>query len=852
MFSFPLIFQAVLLGFAGNFGVFLKATMADEAASQNKNLQNSPQGNIVVKNEFCAIEFTPGSGELAGITNVPLKDSVLKGKPTFGTPFRIHADFPKEWLLDTNTERESLVHLGPEGLTLKSSNKKTTSEGEQLELIYAGNDFECTLQILLSAASGNSTWTLAVKNTGVTPRDIFVEFPRFNGVQLGSPDSKNMQTVLNQAGWVDEAWKRGGIYGNSGQWSMQWHAVFDPASQSSLGLIVMDPDIRNKRLYLGNPSIAVQYFPPYHLAAQESLALPPVRLMIYQGDWKATARAYAAWYAKAFQHAMPPKWFQESDTIDGQHFKKKKGPKDQPDSRGPFALNSFKELPAAVLQTPIDNIEYAFWSQGSALFGKHTDGDNLVRSDLGGAEAMAEGFDGVRKLGLHSTLYIEGYIVAKESELAKSGKAERWSVMQRDGNIDGPYTNQGFYHMCPGCEEWQDHLVSVVTRVLKECRPDGIRLDSLGFYFLPCYNPAHHHRSPFDYNVWMTQLLTKVHNAAVAIDPNVLLTTEAPVDFYGQWFHGALTQVYSSTVPPMRLALAPYRPVVYAPGGAVWGSLSGLASGRENGGTGAQTGNSNWICAQTPVHETFIGGNVADQDPVANQDPTTNDFTTKVPATSDSTNASDSKIVARRFFDERCEVIVAARVPTQKARWADGVPLSDQRSHFELSTPAGSVLPKKIAVCNIETLDWQGYEPTVRDGNIVVATDSNWLLVVIPRGENRLVSFDPLPSVKPGGGVTMRPTTLAGNVASNVSPDASANASTNVLNDASNRVEVWAPGLEVGEGGNALAQVQLGEAVAIHVPKDALPGWYQVRVRGQNTLGVKRLLHVVAENAPQN
>jgi hypothetical protein len=197
-------------------------------------------------------------------------------------------------------------------------------------------------------------------------------------------------------------------------------------------------------------------------------------------------------------------------------------------------------------------------------------------------------------------------------------------------------------------------------------------------------------------------------------------------------------------------------------------------------------------------------------------------------------------------------VIVAARVPTQKARWADGVPLSDQRSHFELSTPAGSVLPKKIAVCNIETLDWQGYEPTVRDGNIVVATDSNWLLVVIPRGENRLVSFDPLPSVKPGGGVTMRPTTLAGNVASNVSPDASANASTNVLNDASNRVEVWAPGLEVGEGGNALAQVQLGEAVAIHVPKDALPGWYQVRVRGQNTLGVKRLLHVVAENAPQN
>jgi hypothetical protein len=36
------------------------------------------------------------------------------------------------------------------------------------------------------------------------------------------------------------------------------------------------------------------------------------------------------------------------------------------------------------------------------------------------------------------------------------------------------------------------------------------------------------------------------------------------------------------------------------------------------------------------------------------------------------------------------------------------------------------------------------------------------------------------------------------------------------------------------------------------VPKEAPPGWYQVRIRGQNTLGVKRMLHVVGGDAKAN
>ena len=99
----------------------------------------------------------------------------------------------------------------------------------------------------------------------------------------------------------------------------------------------------------------------------------------------------------------------------------------------------------------------------------------------------------------------------------------RWAVMHKDGTLTGPYSYQGFYHMCPGAVEWQDHLASMVARLLRETGADAVRLDSLGFYYLPCYNPAHEHATPFGYNDWIKQLLAKVRKAAIAVNPDVLL-----------------------------------------------------------------------------------------------------------------------------------------------------------------------------------------------------------------------------------------------------------------------------------------------------------------------------------------
>ena len=561
---------------------------------------------VGIENRHCRIEFDRKTGGLRRLTNRLLGDECLKGGRPEAVPFRIYADFTKEFELADNPAAISRTVIQPGKCRLVE-----VRDDRGLALRYAGGGLEVRLRVALAEQTGASDWSLRVTNTGAKPRKIMVSFPCLAGVRLGPDATTNLATAMDQAGTITPAWARhGGIVGHSHQMSMQWHAIWDPVSHSALGLILMDADARPKRLVLAKPNIELSYFPPVTLAPGATLDLPPARVLVYRGDWRPAARAYRAWFDQAYTCVEPPAWFRRSDGCEGRHFKKG-GPGITADYGGQFVLDSFRDLPRAHLGIPIDNLEYACYSRGSMLHGVHTDGDNIIREDMGGAAAMREGIAGVHRLGLHATLYIEGYIVHKESELARTGKAERWSVMHKDGSITGNYTKQGFYHMCPGCTQWQDHLATTVTRLLRETGADGVRLDSLGFYFLPCYNPAHKHATPFGYNQWMKQLLAKVREAAIKVNPKVLLTTEAPVDWFGQWFHGALTQVYPRDLPPMRLAVGPYRPYAYAPGGPVWGSVSGLAGGRTCWEADLETLEGNWLCARFPAHEALVWGDVA-------------------------------------------------------------------------------------------------------------------------------------------------------------------------------------------------------------------------------------------------
>ncbi len=756
---------------------------------------------ITLENSFCRITFDHTSGILKGITNKSLHDDCLK-QAAGSLPFRIYMDFNKEYELGDDPAAISRTVLSPDNCQIKPVRQSEN----RLSLLYSANNLEIELSIALEKDSGNSDWSLRICNTGSESRPILPVFPWLGGVHPGDAAAPNLATVMNQAGTYGPAWQHhGGYCGNGGQWSMQWHALWEPATRSAFGLILMDPEAKAKQLRLKKPTIEVAYFPPITLAPGASYELPPARLLVYAGDWRLAARAYRNWYDTALPHAELPQWFKDSDMLDGRHFAKGV-PGSQPAYGVQTLLERFSELPRAHLSRPFDNTEYAFYSRGSMLYGKHTDGDNIIREDMGGAEAMRDGIAKVHQLGRHVTLYIEGYIVAQESELAKSGKAERWSVMDRKGSISGPYTKQGFYHMCPGCAEWQDHLAATASRLLHDTGADGIRLDSLGFYFLPCYNPAHHHPSPFGYNEWIKQLLSKVRAAALVENPNALLTTEAPVDWYGQWFHGALTQVYPRDLPAMRLAVGPYRAVAYSQAGPVWVSVAGLAGGRIACEQNLDALEENWLCAWHPVREALTEGDVADIDP----------------------NASDPNVVARQFKGDHYWAIVAVRpASTEPFQWPVATGLAAQQDEYALTIHdlgAKAKEPMNIFVCDVQTLTWSPLEPERSGDDLIVQLNTNWALIVVSEAKGpTLVDIAPPVVMHPGEAATLHfsPCTIQ--------PQGSVPL----------RVQIHVPGL------NAPSDfLSAPGETRIQVPKDALPGYYSATLSGEGILGAKRFIRV--------
>jgi hypothetical protein len=97
----------------------------------------------------------------------------------------------------------------------------------------------------------------------------------------------------------------------------------------------------------------------------------------------------------------------------------------------------------------MDTCEFAFHCRRSMLeeaTGKSvlwTDADTVIREDLGGAPALKKRLKEVHDLGSHFTFYMDSYLCPEDADLAISGKAREWAVMNKDGSSLGNYTEPG-------------------------------------------------------------------------------------------------------------------------------------------------------------------------------------------------------------------------------------------------------------------------------------------------------------------------------------------------------------------------------------------------------------------------
>ncbi|MBR4941694.1 MAG: hypothetical protein IKZ19_06825 [Clostridia bacterium] len=581
---------------------------------------------FILENEKIILGLDENSGSLVRLYSKTAGRELIQPQKAHVSPFGIYRGFEKPFVFSDFAKPIDPETLCTEFLTPENPVFADSEKGASVTYSLGRG---LSAQLGIELADDCARLSLKLTNCGDCEVSLIPDFPRLDGVCL--PDDGRMLGV-NQAGAVDRIWAYpGGVYGNAADQSAQLGCLFH--ENTCLGFYIEDPEFVGKYIRYSRPAVSVIWFPEKILRPGESLTLPTAVITAYAGSWHETPRKYSAWFRKSFDLPEIPDSIRSNDSYRGMWFEKK-GKPNSPVAPLGQPLDRFEELSVHFDEYGVDILEYAFFSQLSAQekpldfinccgsTRRHTDGLNVVRSDLGGKEALRRGVELAHEKGKKVMLYVEGLIVPRESDLFKViPQAENWKYMNPDGSNDGPYTYDGFVHMCCGSEEWQDHLANTCARLVADTGVDGIRLDSFAFYHWPCYDPAHHHHSPFDCNKWMIRLLKKVRSAVTAVKPDAILATESACDFYRLFFNTALDQYFD----PSRIAYGTedcsvFRvmfPEYYIPrinGGPVFESLLLMAEGCRNPYAPKEELRlfDNWKLARKFLGTVFTHGEVAD------------------------------------------------------------------------------------------------------------------------------------------------------------------------------------------------------------------------------------------------
>ncbi len=473
-----------------------------------------------------------------------------------------------------------------------------------MALTYSCDEALVTIGVKITGYEIGFTMELKKK---VPSENVFLPvFPKIDGIDMDEEKGAKM-LVMSKAGYVDKCWSaRGGFYGNSRQMSAQFGCLFDDST--CFGILIKDQKFRGKDISYQKPCFEIRWVSEDRLGEGETLVLPETSFLVYSGSWFTTAEAYGDWFRATTNPDPVPKWVMEDSTYNAAF----------------FSSGSYKDMWHMYITDPVTSRELACFCRRSGqtsdvtdgihlpcgylskdgVWKRHTDGWNEIREDLGGAEAMRQGIEKIHKMGQHFTLYVEFYIVPMESELYEhKPEAIYWTTYDSKHQRMTIYQNEYYFHMCPGTG-WADHMAEMVARLIRETGCDGVRLDSCGSRFAPCYSKHHPHESPYDYNKWTYDLIEKVAKAARAVNPDIHLSTEHPVDYFAIHLNSALYNYGLKEGPaPLSVALPHYR-LISTNGGSVAQAANVLPS--------SSSLYTPWIEARQSVEHIFHYGKLLD------------------------------------------------------------------------------------------------------------------------------------------------------------------------------------------------------------------------------------------------
>jgi hypothetical protein len=195
-------------------------------------------------------------------------------------------------------------------------------------------------------------------------------------------------------------------------------------------------------------------------------------------------------------------------------------------------IRSFRELPSLLDQAKslgtrtIYIVDWFEGQPGARPINYWTNkGDYIPRADLGGDAALQAGIAAVHAAGGRIVLYVEGFIVIRDTRAGVAHGAQ-WSIVWPAG--PQPYPEA--WKPCPGAEGWLAYVEDVARRI-GGYGADGIFLDSQGFQKdWKCLSREHGHPpgDPDVFNNGCANLIRRVRSGLRQGNPDGIVFIEGP------------------------------------------------------------------------------------------------------------------------------------------------------------------------------------------------------------------------------------------------------------------------------------------------------------------------------------
>jgi hypothetical protein len=356
---------------------------------------------------------------------------------------------------------------------------------------------------------------------------------------------------------------------SSGLFPAQFLDTFNPVEDCGLALVpstLLQPlkqsPVRKQyflRKEIGELTVGVEY-PERVLRPGETWVLPTTCLKLTDGDWHRGLEAYWESTKRRSGPLCPRRrWFREVFS-----FRQRFLHMYDPIYDAKTGAYRFDEAIAEDRREfgGVDYLHLFDWGYAppyGRVYGRT--GDHSPYDFLkGGRDALRAAIAGVQKQGIPVGLYIEGYLLTKNSKLGKAHLPD-WQIRRRDGS---GYWWSGNVEamMCPGVKPWREVQASTYETKVKELDVDGVYIDQFGFGNVgkDCWSDKHGHPVP-SYCVRTEREMTRLIRERVeAAKKNVALyTEETPIDLTTPFQDGSFTYAMfsaqrSRTLVPLNMA----------------------------------------------------------------------------------------------------------------------------------------------------------------------------------------------------------------------------------------------------------------------------------------------------------